>query len=117
MVVRPSRGSFAPERAGDVRSKLDEGCASLEPALRQLRGLLHYSVAVDEQASTMVSLSVWTGLAEAKQMGHARADAGATGRVRGARRAMRPDPQLSDAVDDHAMSAVSATGRARRIDD
>jgi hypothetical protein len=40
----------------------------LEPALRQLRGLLHYYVAVDEQASTMVNVSVWTGLAEAKQM-------------------------------------------------
>ncbi len=68
MVVRLSRGSFTPEKAGEVRSKLDAGRASLEPALRQLRGLLHYYVAVDEQASTMVNVSVWTGLAEAKQM-------------------------------------------------
>ena len=68
MVVRLSRGAFAPEQAREVRSKLDEGRASLEPALRQLRGLLHYYVAVDEQASTMVNVSVWTGLAEAKQM-------------------------------------------------
>jgi hypothetical protein len=67
-VVRLSRGAFPPEKADEVRAKLEEGRASLEPALRQLRGLLHYYVAVDEQASTMINVSVWTGLAEAKQM-------------------------------------------------
>ena len=40
----------------------------LEPALRQLRGLLHYYVALDEQGSTMVNVSVWTGLGEAHQV-------------------------------------------------
>jgi hypothetical protein len=68
VVVRLSRGAFAPEKANDVRVKLEEGRASLEPALRQLRGLVHYYVAVDEQASTMINVSVWTGLSEAKQM-------------------------------------------------
>ena len=68
MVVRLSRGAFAPQQAAAVRTKLEEGRASLEPALRRLRGLLHYYVAVDEQASTMVNVSVWTGLTEAKQM-------------------------------------------------
>jgi len=68
LVVRLSRGAFAPEQAAAVRTKLEEGRASLEPALRRLRGLLHYYVAVDEQASTMVNVSVWTGLTEAKQM-------------------------------------------------
>jgi hypothetical protein len=68
VVVRLSLGAFAPEKASEVRAKLDESRASLEPALRQLRGLVHYYVAVDEQASTMVNVSVWTGLAEAKQM-------------------------------------------------
>lgn len=68
MVVRLSRGTFAPERASAVRAKLDEGRAGLEPALRQLRGLVHYYVAVDEQGSTMVNVSVWTELAEARQM-------------------------------------------------
>lgn len=68
MVVRLSRGAFPPEGAAEVRSKLEEGRAALEPALRQLRGLLHYYVAVDEQGTTMVNVSVWTGLSEAKQM-------------------------------------------------
>jgi hypothetical protein len=67
-VVRLSRGAFAPEKADAVRAKLEEGRASLEPALSQLRGLLHYYVAVDEQASSMVNVSIWTGLAEARQM-------------------------------------------------
>jgi hypothetical protein len=68
VVVRLSRGAFAPEKGAEVRAKLAEGRASLEPAVRQLRGLLHYYVAVDESGSTMVNVSVWTGLAEAKQM-------------------------------------------------
>jgi hypothetical protein len=68
MVVRLSRGAFAPEKVGEVRAKLEEGRASLEPALRQLRGLIHYYVAVDEQASTMINVSVWAGLVEARQM-------------------------------------------------
>jgi len=68
VVVRLSHGTFAPEKVADVRAKLEEGRASLEPALRQLRGLLHYYVAVDEQGSTMVNVSVWAGLKEAKQM-------------------------------------------------
>jgi hypothetical protein len=68
VVVRLSRGTFAPEQVAAVRAKLDEGRATLELALRQLRGLLHYYVAVDEQGSTMVNVSVWTGLAEARQM-------------------------------------------------
>ena len=50
MVVRLSRGAFAPEKAAEVR------------------GLLHYYVAIDEQASTMINVSVWSGLEEAKQM-------------------------------------------------
>jgi hypothetical protein len=67
-IVRLSRGALAPEKVAEVRAKLEEGRASLEPALRRLRGLLHYYVAVDESGSTMVNVSVWTGLTEAKQM-------------------------------------------------
>lgn len=68
MVVRLSRGAFPPEKVAAVRAKLEESRATLEPALRQLRGLLHYYVGVDEQGGTMVNVSVWTGLAEARQM-------------------------------------------------
>ena len=67
-VVRLSRGTFTPDKAAEVRARLEEGRASLEPALRNLRGLLHYYVAVDEHASTMVNVSVWTTLPDAKQM-------------------------------------------------
>jgi hypothetical protein len=68
VVVRLSRGSFPPAQATQVRDRLEASRATLEPALRPLRGLLHYYVAVDEQSSTMVNVSVWTGLAEARQM-------------------------------------------------
>jgi len=67
-VVRLSRGTFEPQIAQQVRARLEEGRASLEPALRTLQGLLHYYVAVDEQGATMINVSVWTGLVEARQM-------------------------------------------------
>ncbi len=51
MVVRLSRGTFAPDTVGEVRAKLEEAQASLEPALRRLRGLPHYYVAVDEEGA------------------------------------------------------------------
>jgi hypothetical protein len=68
VIVRLSRGAFPSDKADEVRARLDEGRSSLEPALRSLRGLLHYYVAIEEHASTMVNVSVWTGLEEAKQM-------------------------------------------------
>jgi hypothetical protein len=67
-VVRVSQGSFAPELLSDVVAKLQEGRTTLEPALKALRGLLHYYVAVDPASSSMVNVSVWESLQAAKQM-------------------------------------------------
>ncbi len=67
-VVRVSQGFFEPALAQSVSTKLDEGRATLEPALKRLRGLLHYYVAVDSVSNSMVNVSVWKSLADAKQM-------------------------------------------------
>ncbi len=68
VVVRLSRGTFSPDKATAVKDKLNEAGPVLEAALRQLRGLVHYYVAVDDEASTIVNVSVWTGVTEAQQM-------------------------------------------------
>ena len=67
-VVRISQGFFEPTLAETVATKLREGRATLEPALRGLRGLLHYDVAVDATSNSMVNVSVWESLAAAQQM-------------------------------------------------
>jgi hypothetical protein len=63
-----SQGFFDPDLAKAVAAKLHEGRASLEPALRSLRGLLHYYVAVDVVSNSMVNVSVWESLGDASQM-------------------------------------------------
>ncbi|HEY6598886.1 MAG TPA: antibiotic biosynthesis monooxygenase [Pseudomonadales bacterium] len=67
-VVRISQGFFAPAQLREVRAKLEAGRASLDPALRALPGLLHYYVAIDAQANSIVNVSVWESLAAAEQM-------------------------------------------------
>jgi hypothetical protein len=67
-VVRVSQGFFEPDMLASVSAKLDEGRATLEPALRSLRGLLHYYVAVDQISNSLVNVSVWESLTAAQQM-------------------------------------------------
>jgi hypothetical protein len=67
-VVRISQGFFEPRLFPDVQAKLFEGKASLDPALRTLRGLLHYYVSIDETSGSMTNVSVWENLPSAKQM-------------------------------------------------
>jgi hypothetical protein len=67
-VVRISQGFFESPLFESVTAKLREGNATLEPALKALRGLLHYYVSVDATSNSMINVSVWESLAAAKQM-------------------------------------------------
>jgi hypothetical protein len=67
-VIRISRASFAKESYTDVRARLDESRATLEPAIRALRGFLHYYAAIDPVTNTMVNVSIWETLDDAKQL-------------------------------------------------
>jgi hypothetical protein len=67
-VVRISRGSFPPERYDDVRQRLDASRKSLIPAIKRLKGLLHYYAGIDRESNTLINVSVWKTLADAKQM-------------------------------------------------
>lgn len=67
-VVRLSRGSFPPEKYEAVRARLDAAKEQLIPAIRALRGCLHYWVAIDPVSNTMINVSLWETLDDAKQM-------------------------------------------------
>lgn len=67
-VVRISRGSFAPESYESVKQRLDASRKSLIPAIKKLRGLLHYYVGIDAGSNTMINVSVWKTVADARQM-------------------------------------------------
>ena len=67
-VVRISKGSFPAEKYEEVRARLDAAQERLVPAIRALRGCLHYWVAIDPVSNTMVNVSLWETLEDAKQM-------------------------------------------------
>jgi hypothetical protein len=68
MVIRISKGAFPADGYERVRARLDESRATLVPAIRELRGCLHYWAAIDEGTATMVNVSVWMTLDDAQQM-------------------------------------------------
>src|SRR5687768_12600149 len=67
-IVRISRGAFEPDQYEAIKARLEEAQKSLVPAVRQLAGCLHYFAAIDRESSTMVNVSVWRTLADARQM-------------------------------------------------
>jgi hypothetical protein len=67
-IVRISRGHFTSAQYDEVRQLIEESAQPLVPALKELRGLLYYHVAVDPVTNTVVNVSIWTDLAAAKQM-------------------------------------------------
>ncbi len=67
-VIRISRGAFEPSAYSEIKSRLTESKAVLTPALRNLNGCLHYYVGIDSVSNTMVNVSLWKTLEDAKQM-------------------------------------------------
>jgi hypothetical protein len=67
-VVRLSRGAFPAEKYAIVRDRLGRAQESLIPAIRALRGCQHYWAGVDPISNTMINVSVWATLDDAKQM-------------------------------------------------
>lgn len=67
-VLRISRSSFKPENYERVKARLDGSHQTLAPAVRNLTGCLHYWAGIDRTTGTMVNVSVWKSLEDAKQM-------------------------------------------------
>jgi len=67
-IVRISRGSFDPASLSRVQARLMDSERELLPAIRGLRGCLHFYAAIDGTSSAMINASVWASLEDAKQM-------------------------------------------------
>lgn len=67
-VIRLSRGSFDSERFTAVRNRLDEAEAALVPGIKSLRGCLHFWAGVDPVSNSMLNISVWATLEDARQL-------------------------------------------------
>jgi hypothetical protein len=67
-VIRLSRGAFPAELYDAIKQKLDQSEAGLAPGIRAMKGCLGYWAGIDRDSGTMVNISVWTTLDDAKQM-------------------------------------------------
>jgi hypothetical protein len=67
-VVRLSKGHFDPDHYAIVRQRLDESKQTLIPAIRALRGCLHFWAGVDPVSNTLVNVSIWASIDDARQM-------------------------------------------------
>jgi hypothetical protein len=67
-ILRLSRGSFKPEDYEKIKESLDGSQYTLVPAIRKLSGCMHYWAGIDRTTNTMVNVSVWKSLMDAKQM-------------------------------------------------
>ncbi len=67
-VVRLSKGHFEPDRYAIVRQRLDDAKQTLIPAIRALRGCLHFWAGIDPVSNTLVNVSVWQSMDDARQM-------------------------------------------------
>lgn len=79
VVVRVSRGAFDPALADEWERRLASSGDTLMPAIKKLKGLLHYYAGLDKVAGSMINVSVWDSLESAKQM-ESLAEMGAAGR-------------------------------------
>lgn len=67
-ILRLSRGSFKPEAYERIKEHLDGSQRTLVPAIIKLSGCMHYWAGIDRMTNTMVNVSVWKSLLDAKQM-------------------------------------------------
>ena len=66
--VRISRGYFNPGDCDRIATLLDESQLTLAPRIRQLEGCLNYWAGIDRGSNTMVNVSVWRSVNDARQM-------------------------------------------------
>jgi hypothetical protein len=66
-VVRLSHGTFDPARLAEVERMSQKTAEYLIPAIRKLRGLIHY-FAVISPTGSYIHVSIWESDADAQQM-------------------------------------------------
>jgi hypothetical protein len=68
MIVRTSKGAFAPTDLVQACQALADSEAALREALTAMPGLIHYYVAIDETQCQLTNVSVWDTMDHAMAM-------------------------------------------------
>ncbi len=67
-VIRISKGSFPQEKLKEVKAKLSASEKTLNPAVAQLNGFLNFYAGIDPVTNSMINVSIWDSLSNAKQL-------------------------------------------------
>jgi len=66
--VRVSVIRCQPQHFAELKKMMAEAISVLEPGIRQMRGLIHFYAGEDEAVSSLVNVSMWRTLEDAKQL-------------------------------------------------
>jgi hypothetical protein len=67
-IIRISKGSFPREKFKELEAKLNETKKILTPAIGQLEGFLRFYAGIDPVSNSMINVSIWNSLSNAKQL-------------------------------------------------
>lgn len=68
MIVRISKGAFAPDRLIEAEQALADSELVLRTALEAMPGVIHYYVAIDQERGQLTNVSVWDTMEHAAAM-------------------------------------------------
>ncbi|HLJ18643.1 MAG TPA: hypothetical protein VKU84_00510 [Stellaceae bacterium] len=67
-IIRVSVIRCQPQNFAEIKKMMADSLAVLEPGIRPMRGLIHFYAGEDEAASSLVNVSLWRTLEDAKQL-------------------------------------------------
>jgi hypothetical protein len=67
-VIRISKGNFSKEKFKELGARLSDSEKILKPAIIQLDGCLRFYAGIDPETNSMINVSIWESLANAKQL-------------------------------------------------
>ena len=67
-IVRVSVLRCHPQQFAELKKMMAESIAVLEPGIRRMRGLIHFYAGEDEAVNSLINVSVWRALEDAKQL-------------------------------------------------
>ena len=67
-IIRVSVIRSQPQRFVELKQMMAESIAVLEPGIRQMRGLIHFYAGEDDAVNSLVNVSLWRTLEDAKQL-------------------------------------------------
>ena len=67
-VIRISKGNFPQEKFKEIEARVNDSENILKPAIIHLDGFLNFYAGIDPATNSMINVSIWNSLSNAKQL-------------------------------------------------